>query len=133
MSNLIKLVDVEGFKMTPDEWEELKDTFISGKVHEEQIIYDMSVIIRDTLIDIDKYLDVDDYEVDTSSEFTKKLADSFINNIVTIAVLEDDEIQVSRFYELICGINKPHKELVVVTMINSALSRCFVLEDCLSH
>jgi|GEM_PF-6276366 len=129
-----KTINIDGFEIDSDLWEnELKLTYISSKPKELEAVYDISKIIKNAIGDIERYLTSDDYTPGSSPKELKLMSENFMNNDITHAVLEDDEIAIERMIEMINGVNTRTKQIVVSTIISCALRECYNIEDTLSH
>ena len=119
MSKKNKIVEVDGFEFTQEEWDKIKDNYIPPFTTEweKKVCRDIIDWTYSHLIAIECLMPHQEYTPEGSSEDMFELAHKFVNDSITQAALDFDEVKTATLLELLTGINNLDKENLIIEVI----------------
>lgn len=117
-----KIVNIDGFEMTQEEWDEIKLTYVSQPTHyETQIADECKSYIVSCLNMIDRLVEIDDYEPNSSPEWLQQKAYTFLNLDLTKLAANNDFVLLEQFYEVISGLKCNTKQEQISGIIDTTI------------
>ena len=121
----VKIVHVDGFDFTQEEWDEIKYTYIGDipTAYQLRIADECKSYIVSALNNIDKTLTIEDYEALASPEWLQQKGYNFINLQLTKEAADHDLVLLEQFLEVICGIKDEDKREMVGQIIDTTIDQ----------
>ena len=117
-----KLVNIDGFTFTQEEWDEIKHGYSSEPTfYEMRIAEECKSYIVSALNTIDRTIMTDDYSPESSPDWLKSKAFQFLNLDLTKNAVNNDLVILEQFYEILCGLLTQEKQNIVSEIIDTTI------------
>jgi len=111
-------IEIDGFVLLKSLWEEIKYSYVNTPTAWEEEVSDMAMnAIKEVLILIDYWIKEEDYTPSASSEIMFETAHSFLNNRITLEVLDNNYVMQERYLELLCGLSNKELEANIMLLL----------------
>ena len=118
-----KLVHVDGFTFTQEEWDEIKDGYIPPEPTQYEI--EIGQICKSYIVSalnaIDQMIMIEDYQAQASPAWLKKKAYDFLNLDLTKHAANNDLVVLEQFLEVMCGLPKEDHQNYVSDIIDTTI------------
>ena len=126
--------DFDGWAMTQEQIDEIKDSYVKViSPYEQQIFEKMIQVCHNSIVLLDTLLKADDYSPECSSDEMLDIAREYIYDPITQQALQYDEVMLEKLFELLKGINKEDKEDKAKMIITKQFEMQRELEKGLYH
>jgi hypothetical protein len=121
----VKIVHVDGFDFTQEEWDEIKHSYVGDcpTHYQLEVAEECKSYIVSALNNIDKTLTMEDYSALSSPEWLQQKGYNFINLQLTKEATDNDLVLLEQFLEVICGIKDEDKRELVGQLIDTTIDR----------
>ena len=111
-------VEIDGFVMPKKLWDDIKHSYINTPTAWEMEVSDMAMnAVKEVLVLIDYWIKEEDYSPSASSDIMFETAHNFLNNSITLQVLDHDYNMQERFLELLCGLSNKELEANIMLLL----------------
>jgi len=111
-------VEIDGFVLLKTLWDEIKHSYVNTPTAWEMEVSDMAMnAVKEVLVLIDYWIKESDYYPSASSEIMFETAHSFLNNEITLQVLDNDYAMQAKFLELLCGLSNKELEANIMLLL----------------
>ena len=113
-----EMVVIDGFVLSKKVWEEIKHGYVNYPTEWEIQVSDMAMnAVKEVLVLIDYWIKESDYTPSASTEIMYEAAHNFLNNEITLQVLDNDYELQERFLELLCGLSNRELEANIMLLL----------------
>lgn len=136
MINHDNLISWNGYRLTKDQYEHLKDTTYVAYPYSDNIETVKEKIKESVLLSlqmIDNILDECDYETDATSNDLKELFNLYFGSQFITGSLNNDVVLIEQYREICNSINDPIKQILVANIINNCIDTMNIVSLDLSH
>ncbi len=121
----VKIVHVDGFDFTQEEWDEIKHSYIGEVPSHYQLLVaeECKGYIVSAFNNIDKTVTMEDYIAMSSPEWLQQKGYNFVNLQLTKEAANHDMVLLEQFLEVICGITDEAKREVVGQIIDTTIDQ----------
>lgn len=121
----VKIVHVDGFDFTQEEWDEIKHSYVGDYPthYQLEIAEECKSYIVSALNNIDKTLTMEDYSALASPEWLQQKGYNFVNLQLTKEATDNDLVLLEQFLEVICGIKDEDKREIVGQIIDNTIDQ----------
>lgn len=113
-----EFVEIDGFVLPKKLWDEIKHGYVNYPTEWEMEVSDMAMnAVKEVLVLIDYWIKETDYTPSASSDIMFETAHSFMNNEITLQVLDNDYAMQERFLELLCGLSNKELEANIMLLL----------------
>jgi hypothetical protein len=136
MINHDNLINWNGYKLTKDQYEHLKETNYIAYPYSDNIEIVKEKIKASVLLSlqmIDNILNECDYETETTSHDLKDVFNQYFSSQFVLGSLDNNVVLIEQYRELCNSINNELKQLIVANIIYNSIDSINLISLELSH